>query len=175
MKKLFLTAILICASNPGLASHFHIALPITSEEGIKEFYGDLLGADIEAKRVADTITFAINLDGNSLVMRVYPEFRYQRRWTENIELGGQKYDNVDGFHFGPLVSKERWVQIRDQVLSLQEQGADLIEIPPYIKNEGQSNEVGFMILKAPSGYSFEVKYSAKIHAAVQDAPKQDLR
>lgn len=174
MKNIISSAVLMFNSSMALASHFHIALPVTSPKGIREFYGELLGAQIEHTEVGKTETFAINLDGHSIVMRIYPKFRYQRRWTENIELGGKKYYNVDGFHFGPLVSKERWLQLRDKVLLLQKQGQNLIEIAPYLKNEGKENEVGFMILKAPSGYSFEVKYAADIHTGVQDAPRKEL-
>lgn len=169
MRTLFIIIGLLSSLASASQSHFHVAFPIGSEQGIQEFYKDLLGGKIDRKKVNDTVTFAIELDGHSIVMRVYPNFVYQRLWIENdVIVENKTYKNVDAQHFGLIVSKERWLQIKNKVLHLQQTKNDVIEITPVIKNEGTPHEVGFMILKAPSGYSFEVKYTTSdVHTGIQ--------
>lgn len=171
MKTILITTSLMLSSLAlGSNSTFHVAFPIASKDGIQEFYGDLLGGKITEKNVNNTTTFSIEIDGHSIVMRVYPDFIYKRQWLENdVVLGDKTYTNVDAQHFGLIVSKERWLELSEKVLLLQKNGHDLIEIDPFIKNESTPNEVGFMILKAPSGYSFEVKFvTNSVHTDIQE-------
>lgn len=169
MKKLLLILSIMSGSASFASTKFHVALPIQSTEGVQDFYQTLLGGKYNDQELATRSEVNVDLYGHSLVFRIYPEFVYKR----NYPVGIGQYPEADSQHFGLLVSKQKWEEIEKEVKRrLEETGEDLAEIKPFQKHLGTEKEVGFMILRAPSGYSFEVKYTiGSIHTPIQEVRK----
>jgi uncharacterized protein len=129
---------------PRALQPFHLALPVSSLEDARAFYGDLLGCP-EGRSSPQWIDF--DFFGHQLVTHLAPQ-----------ETGRASVNAVDGDavpvrHFGVVLTMEGWHALADK---LKAAGTDFI-IEPHIRFKGEVGEQATMFFLDPCGNALEFK------------------
>ncbi len=123
---------------------FHLAFPVDDLEAARRFYVDVLGCATgrESDRWID-----FDLGGHQIVAHLVEEG--QRAPGSNAVDG----KNVPAFHFGLVLSMERWRGLADR---LRGAGVEFL-IEPYVRNEGKVGEQATLFVRDPAGNALEFK------------------
>ena len=124
---------------------FHLAIPVTSVESSRQFYGGLLGCS-EGRSSAQWVDF--NLFGHQLVCHEVAGDRAASAPTNPVD--GHE---VPVPHFGVVLEMQDWQALADK---LKAAGVQFV-IEPYIRFKGEAGEQATMFFHDPSGNALEFK------------------
>lgn len=128
---------------------FHLALPVSTLEGVQEFYEDLGGKRVEAKG-EDAMAF--DLYGHSIVFRRYEGFQLPDAPLESVKFNDDLL-MIPSRHFGAIVSQEAF----EQIAKIMIQKDRPFFASPILVRPGEVDEVRFMMIQDPNGYAIEIK------------------
>ena len=118
---------------------FHLSFVVPNKESARRFYVDVLGCSLGRD---NETWFDIIFYGHQLT----------------IHQASEKIPAFEINHFGPILNKEKWLDVIERCNAI-EVGFNLkIIMPPTIKNEGKEDESGKFIIKDPSNNILEFKY-----------------
>lgn len=140
---------------------FHMSMPVQNLNGTQNFYESILGAKV-VKVTKDEIS--LNFYGHSLVFRASESFVLQPSPPEPYLVEGKSYEG-HGRHFGLVLEKETWQEIRARI---HNSGYKIKILAEFVKNKGTENELGFMMILDPAGYAIELKYVNDPWATIRD-------
>lgn len=124
---------------------FHLAIPVTSLDAAREFYGNLLGCPTgrESVRWIDFDFFGHQLVVHEVEARLHPA------------AGTNPVDghNVPATHFGPVLEWQQFEQLAER---LRAAGVHFV-IEPHVRFEGRPGEQASMFIRDPSGNHLEFK------------------
>jgi len=123
---------------------FHLAIPVTSVEVSRKFYGDLLGCS-EGRSSAQWVDF--NLFGHQLVCHEVESAR------EKVPTNPVDGHDVPVPHFGVVLDLGTWQSLADKLVAA---GVQFV-IEPYIRFEGEPGEQATMFFRDPFGNALEFK------------------
>ena len=123
---------------------FHLAFPVTSLEGARAFYGELLGCP-EGRSSASWVDF--DSRGHQIVAHLAPA------QTHTVAAHDVDGDPVPVRHFGLVLSMGEWQALADR---LRIAGTHFV-IEPHVRFAGQTGEQATMFLLDPSGNALEFK------------------
>ncbi|MDX1526335.1 MAG: VOC family protein [Pseudidiomarina maritima] len=123
---------------------FHLAIPVSSIEQARAFYGDVLGL-AEGRSAAQWVDW--DFFGHQLVTHLAPE-----------RAGVAHHNPVDGHevpvpHFGVVLTMPQWQQLAEQVTAA---GIKFL-IEPHIRFAGQPGEQATMFFYDYCGNALEFK------------------
>lgn len=126
-----------------MATQFHLALPCVSINKTRLFYKDVLGAAIgrSAVKWAD-----INLFGHQITFTECGPFKFD---CQSYNFNG---DILPSFHFGVIVQKDAWNEIREH---LDSKSIPIVSQVKFLENKTGEHESFFV--KDPNGYTVEFK------------------
>jgi extradiol dioxygenase family protein len=127
---------------------FHLALPVSTLEGVQEFYEDLGGKRVNANE--DSIAF--DFYGHSVIFRFYEGFQLPDAPREPAQLNDQ-LAMLPSRHFGVIISKEVFENIEKKMLEKERP----FFARPVLLRPSESDEVRFMMIQDPNGYAVEIK------------------
>ncbi|MCO7224193.1 VOC family protein [Pleionea sp. CnH1-48] len=125
---------------------FHLAFPVDNLSQARHFYHHILGCAL-GRSSDQWIDF--NFFGHQIVAHLSREPQQEET---NLVDGHQ----VPKRHFGLLLTKEQWCQMRER---LEQHEVDFI-IAPHIRFEGQPGEQATFFVTDPAGNGLEFKYFA---------------
>jgi extradiol dioxygenase family protein len=122
---------------------FHLAFPVTSIAGARDFYGKLLGCP-EGRSASHWVDF--DFFGHQIVAH------HSATHTPAIHnpVDG---DEVPVPHFGVVLTMARWKELAER---LRGAGVKFV-IEPHIRFPGEPGEQGTMFFQDPSGNALEIK------------------
>jgi uncharacterized protein len=124
---------------------FHLAIPVSSLQSARKFYGELLGC-AEGRSSAEWVDF--DLFGHQLVAHL--DHSLMPRPTVHNAVDGH---DVPIPHFGVVLEWNRWHQLAER---LKEAGVQF-GIEPGLRFVGQVGEQATMFFQDPSGNALEFK------------------
>lgn len=128
-----------------MAIPFHLALPATNLEATRDFYSRIIGAT-EKRSAFNWVDF--DFFGHQL------SFQLVREINEKIECCIIDGDQVPNRHFGVVLTKDDWEELRFRL----EGSKQKFIIGPRIRFQGKDGEQGTMFIVDPSGNYLEFKY-----------------
>lgn len=131
---------------------FHIALPAYDLETARDFYRGVLG--LEEKRSAFNW---VDFDFFGHQMSVHLVKKRIGRHIGHIQSTKIDNDMVPARHFGVIMPKDDWEELRDRVRASDVQ----FVIEPKVRFAGREDEQGTFFLSDPSTNYLEFKYFAK--------------
>lgn len=150
MKKIvykFLMAVLVMGTAQA-ETIFHLALPVSTLEGVQEFYEDLGGKCVDVKEGV----IAFDIHGHSVVFRHYEDFQLPESPLESVQINNQ-LEMAPARHFGVIIPRDNFEMIATTML----QKAQPFFIQPFLLRAGEDDEVRFMMIQDPNGYAVEIK------------------
>jgi len=124
-------------------SAFHLALPCYSVTKTKNFYTDILGAELgrHSSQWAD-----IDLYGNQITFTKSGEFSFNYK--------SYKFENnvLPSFHFGVILNEESWNEVYHKLEDLRDKDSEAIT---FLKNK-KGEHTSFFV-EDPNGYVVEFK------------------
>jgi len=127
---------------------FHLAMPVSTLEGVQEFYEDLGGELVGAREGV----IAFELYGHSIVFRLTEGFQLPDVPFEPIQLNGRLVMIPDR-HFGVIISRDIFEKIEKTMIKK----ARLFIAQPTLLRSGEIDEMRFMMIQDPNGYAIEIK------------------
>lgn len=123
---------------------FHLAIPVSSLDNARAFYGDVLGLP-QGRSSDDWIDW--NFFGHQFVTHVAPDVS-----------GLKNHSGVDGHsvpvpHFGVVLLRDDWEALAERVKAA---GIEFV-IEPYIRFKGKPGEQGTMFFYDYCGNALEFK------------------
>ncbi len=123
---------------------FHLAIPVSSLDNAREFYGDVLGLP-QGRSSDDWIDW--NFFGHQFVTHVAPDV-----------AGMKNHSGVDGHsvpvpHFGVVLLRNDWEALAERVKAA---GIEFV-IEPYIRFKGKPGEQSTMFFYDYCGNALEFK------------------
>lgn len=123
---------------------FHLAIPVTSLELSRQFYGDIIGCQ-HGRSSAQWIDW--NFFGHQLVTHLVAEMP-----------SAPQHNAVDNHavpvpHFGIVLDKPSWQQLADTLIAAKIE----FVIEPHVRFAGQVGEQATMFLLDPCGNALEFK------------------
>ena len=126
-------------------SPFHLAIPVHNLELCRVFYRDTLGCK-EGRSSKNWVDF--NFYGHQLVIHYKPKEENDNSHTNPVD--GK---DVPVPHFGVVLP---WGAFHELATQLKQKNVNFI-IEPYIMFEGLISDLGFAVIKDPSGNALEFK------------------
>ena len=127
-----------------VAHPFHLAVPVTSLQKARAFYGELLGCP-EGRSAPDWVDF--DFYGHQIVAHLSPEEAGHRN-TSAVDG-----ENVPVRHFGLVLSMGEWVALSEKLIRA---GTQFV-IAPQIRFKGEVGEQATMFFLDPCGNAIEFK------------------
>lgn len=124
---------------------FHLALPVTSLQRSRHFYGEILGC-AEGRSSERWIDF--NFWGHQLVVHLVEPGQMPASATNPVDG-----ESVPAAHFGPVLGWEEFAPLVDR---LRQQGVAFV-IEPTQRFAGRRGEQKTLFIKDPSGNHLEFK------------------
>ena len=129
---------------------FHLAIPVTSLDNARRFYGDVMG--LEQGRSSDH-WIDWNFYGHQFVTHVAPDV-----------AGLKNHNGVDGHsvpvpHFGVVLTMDDWQALADKLTAANIE----FVIKPYERFKGQAGEQATMFFMDPAVNALEFKAFADIN------------
>ncbi|WDD95545.1 VOC family protein [Burkholderia sp. FERM BP-3421] len=134
---------------PGALRPFHLALPVTSLDQARRFYGGLLGC-AEGRSSAHWVDF--DFFGHQLVAHLAPDE------TGRAAVNPVDGDDVPVRHFGVVLSMEEWEALAARLKA----AGTLFVIEPHLRFKGEVGEQATMFFLDPCGNALEFKAFADI-------------
>ncbi|MBA6153517.1 VOC family protein [Gelidibacter maritimus] len=126
-----------------MATLFHLALPCVSISKTRQFYNDVLGADIgrSAVKWAD-----INLFGHQMTFTECGPFKFD---SNSYNFNG---DILPSFHFGVILKKEDWNTVLER---LKSKNVSIVSQVKFLENKTGEHQSFFV--KDPNDFTVEFK------------------
>ena len=122
---------------------FHLAFPVYNLEEARDWYCKILGCTV-GRESSDWIDF--DFFGHQIVA-------HHSKKIINGELNEVDGNNVPVKHFGVILNKEEWKQLKDKLLKLDVN----FLIKPQTRFKGLKGEQSTLFIKDPSGNALEFK------------------
>ncbi len=124
---------------------FHLALPVTDLAEARKFYGGVLSLS-EKRSAFNWVDY--DFFGHQLSLHLVTE---KVKKPEGTMIDG---DQVPANHYGLVVSKKKWEELRDSYVA---KNVKFI-IGPKLRFVGKREEQGTFFLSDPFGNYIEIKY-----------------
>jgi len=126
-----------------MATQFHLALPCVNVNKTREFYTDILGAQIgrSAVKWAD-----VNLYGNQITFTECGPFKFE---CKSYNFNG---DILPSFHFGIILNRSDWQEVLDR---LKSKNYDIVSEVKFLESKVGEHQSFFV--KDPNDFTVEFK------------------